>query len=88
MREVWLLQLRLQQCTGVKPLRLLAHPRFRAAYDFLVLRAETGAASADLATWWTQFQEADEAKQKKMTRSGSANQRGRKRSPSNKTKKS
>lgn len=88
MREVWLLQLRLQQCTGVKPLRLLAHPRFRAAYDFLVLRAETGGASVDLATWWTQFQEADEAKQKKMTRAGSVNQRGRKRSPSNKSKKS
>ncbi len=87
MREVWLLQLRLQQCSGVKPLRLLAHPRFRAAYDFLVLRAETGGASAELAAWWTQFQLADEAQQKKMTRCSSANSRARKRSP-NKTKKS
>lgn len=65
MREVWLLQSRLRQCTGIKPYRLLAHPRFRAAYDFLVLRAETGGADPKLAQWWTEFQVADEAKQKK-----------------------
>lgn len=68
MREVWLLQSRLQQCTGIKPYRLLVHPRFRAAYDFLVLRAETGGADKNLAQWWTEFQIADELKQKKMTR--------------------
>jgi poly(A) polymerase len=74
MREVWLLQSRLQQCNGIKPFRLLAHPRFRAAYDFLVLRAETGGADKKLAQWWTEFQTAGEDKQKKMTR-GSAKKR-------------
>jgi poly(A) polymerase len=71
MREVWLLQSRLQQCTGTKPYRLLAHPRFRAAYDFLLLRAETGGADPKLAQWWTEFQIADEIKQKKMSRPSS-----------------
>jgi len=80
MREVWLLQLRLQQCTGVKPFRLLAHPRFRAAYDFLVLRAQTGGADLELAQWWTKFQEVDESLQKKMARVTTTKSRGKKRS--------
>ena len=83
MREVWLLQSRLRQCTGIKPFRLLAHPRFRAAYDFLLLRAETGDEDANLAQWWTEFQTADEIRQKKMTRSGAAQKRRQKKiSPS------
>jgi poly(A) polymerase len=82
MREVWLLQSRLLQCTGIKPYRLLAHPRFRAAYDFLMLRAETGGADPKLAQWWTEFQTADEVKQKKMSRpSNSLKKRTVKKSP-------
>jgi poly(A) polymerase len=68
MREVWLLQLRFNKRVGVRPYRLLAHPRFRAAYDFLLLRAEIGGADEELAQWWTRFQDASEAEQKKMTR--------------------
>lgn len=86
MREVWMLQLRLLQCTGVKPYRLLSQPRFRAAYDFLVLRAETGGADKKLAQWWTEFQVADEAKQKKMTRPGNAKKRTARKPSSAKTK--
>ena len=37
-------------------LRLLEHPRFRAAYDFLVLRASESDELAELAQWWTQAQ--------------------------------
>lgn len=69
MREVWLLQLRFEKRIGGRPYRLLGHPRFRAAYDFLLLRAETGGAEMELAQWWTKFQEASDAEQKKMTRS-------------------
>lgn len=68
MREVWQLQLQFKRRVGVRPYRLLAHPRFRAAYDFLLLRAETGGADPKLAQWWTDFQNANEAEQKKMTR--------------------
>ncbi len=68
MREVWLLQLRFEKRIGGRPFRLLGHPRFRAAYDFLLLRAETGGADSKVAEWWTKFQEASDAEQKKMTR--------------------
>jgi len=36
---------------------VLGHPRFRAAYDFLLLRAEAGEVPGELADWWTAFQE-------------------------------
>lgn len=68
MREVWLLQLRFNKRVGARPFRLLAQPRFRAAYDILLLRAETGGAEKELAQWWTKFQDASEAEQKRMTR--------------------
>jgi poly(A) polymerase len=57
MREIWTLQARFLNTTGKRPHRLLAHPRFRAAYDFLLLRAESGEADPELASWWTKFQE-------------------------------
>ena len=60
MREIWMLQPRLERTRGKGPLRLLGHPRFRAAYDFLLLRSEVGEASKELAQWWTDFQVANE----------------------------
>ncbi|WP_456447593.1 polynucleotide adenylyltransferase PcnB [Thiolapillus sp.] len=57
MREIWTLQARFHNIKGKRPLRLLAHPRFRAAYDFLLLRAEAGEADTELAAWWTRYQE-------------------------------
>lgn len=79
MREIWLLQPRFDKIKGPRPYRMLSHPRFRAAYDFLVLRAETGEADIELAQWWTKFQRADEAEQKAMTREGSTTRRRKKR---------
>jgi poly(A) polymerase len=70
MREIWELQPRLEQRQGKRPYRLAAHPRFRAAYDFLLLRAESGEADPELAAWWTRFQEADGAGRAGMTGSG------------------
>ena len=55
-REIWTLQPRFLNITGKRPERLLGHPRFRAAYDFLCLRAESGEADKELAGWWTEFQ--------------------------------
>ncbi len=57
MREIWSLQPRFHNTRGKRPARLLAHPRFRAAYDFLLLRAESGEADPELAAWWTRYQE-------------------------------
>jgi len=83
MREVWLLQLRFDKRVGSRPYRLLAHPRFRAAYDFLLLRAETGGAEMELAQWWTLFQSASEAEQKKMTRPPRKNKKFKKKNTAN-----
>ena len=58
MRELIMLQTRFERRSGRRALRLLEHPRFRAAYDFLLLRAESGEADPELAQWWTDLQEA------------------------------
>ncbi len=59
MKELWVLQPRFEQRGGQRPFRLLEHPRFRAAYDFLLLRCESGEVGAELGDWWTSFQNAD-----------------------------
>jgi poly(A) polymerase len=56
MRELLMLQPRFNRRSGAKSLALLQHPRFRAAYDFLLVRAQAGAADPELAEWWTQIQ--------------------------------
>ncbi|WP_124949208.1 polynucleotide adenylyltransferase PcnB [Sulfuriferula thiophila] len=66
MKEIWSLQSRYDQRSGSRPYRLLGHPRFRAGYDFLLLRAESGEVDQELADWWTTFQEADETQRAAM----------------------
>ncbi|MEI6414047.1 MAG: polynucleotide adenylyltransferase PcnB [Pseudomonadota bacterium] len=61
MREIWALQERFESRTGKRPFRFVEHPRFRAAFDFMMLRAEVGEVEADVAAWWRDFQKADEA---------------------------
>jgi poly(A) polymerase len=56
-REVWMLQPRLETRNKRRLGRLVAHPRFRAAYDFLVLRAQVDDSFEELAQWWTDYQE-------------------------------
>ena len=65
-RDIWILQPRLEQRFGKKAFRSLAHPKFRAAYDFLLLRSETGEPLTELADWWTQFQVETEVEQQNM----------------------
>ncbi len=56
-RDVWQLQPRLTRRAGKRPLRLLSHPKFRAAYDFLILRGQAGEDVQELVEWWTDFQQ-------------------------------
>lgn len=65
-REIWLLQYRFSKRLGVRAFNLLQHPRFRAAYDFMAIRALSGDESLELAQWWTNFQEVDETEQAQM----------------------
>ena len=67
MREIWHLQLRFGNRRGRQPHKLMAHPRFRAAYDFLLLRAESGETDPELAQWWTEFQVAAPEQRDQLT---------------------
>jgi poly(A) polymerase len=67
-REIWLLQWRFDDTSGSRPFRLLGHPRFRVACDFLLLRADAGEVDMELADWWQHFVQADDAERKNMTR--------------------
>ena len=60
MREIWLMQYRFPKRLGHRAFNIIEHPRFRAAYDFLALRALAGDESIELADWWTTFQEVDD----------------------------
>ena len=60
MSEIWRLQPRFKNLNPKRIYRLLGHPRFRAAYDFLLLRNRQGEINNDLAQWWIKFVEADD----------------------------
>jgi len=64
--EMFSLQPRLEHPSGRRALRLLTHPRFRAAYDLLLLRADLGLASPERARWWTEVQEVPHEEQGRM----------------------
>ena len=55
-REIWEMQPRFERRAGKRAQRLAAHPRFRAAYDFLCVRAAANDADPALCQWWTEFQ--------------------------------
>jgi len=59
MREIWLMQPRFEKRQAGTAMRLMEHIRFRAGYDFMLLRAESGQCDSALAQWWTDFIEAD-----------------------------
>jgi poly(A) polymerase len=66
MREIWGLQPRFERRTGRTAFRLVEHLRFRAGYDFLLLRAAADEVPAELADWWTRFWHAGEAERERL----------------------
>ncbi len=90
MREIWSFQNRLSKRYGRRAYQMLAHPKFRAAYDFLLLRGEIeGGELYELADWWTEFQEVDGDKRKTMLEelrksAGASKNPRRRRKPRNK----
>ncbi len=78
-REIWEWQERLKRNNGRRAMTLVAQPRFRAAYDFLMLRARCGEAPQELADWWTEFQQSDEAQRNSMLRKNAGGGGGQKR---------
>ena len=81
MKETWLLQSRLTRRQGKRAYRLLEQPRFRAGYDFLLLRRQAGEQVEELCDWWTRFQDSDESGQREMLQAfgPSKGRRGRRR---------
>jgi poly(A) polymerase len=66
MKEIWELQARLNRRNGQNAARVFSHPRFRAAYDFLLLREQAGEQTQGLGEWWTLYQEVDENERESM----------------------
>jgi len=79
MKEIWALQPRLEQRSGRRPFGLLAHERFRAGFDFLVLRSASGEAPEELSQWWEKFQQADDAERQAMLMAPQPGERRRRR---------
>jgi poly(A) polymerase len=59
MKEIWSMQPRFEQRAGKRPFGVLAHPRYRAGYDFLLLRCESGEIDSEIGEWWTEFADAN-----------------------------
>ncbi|MGG1946255.1 polynucleotide adenylyltransferase PcnB [Trinickia sp. NRRL B-1857] len=76
MREIWGLQSRLEKRSGRSPLKLIEHQRFRAGYDFLLLRCESGELDPAIGAWWTSFLEGSPAEREALLSQG-----GRERGP-------
>ncbi|MEC7815168.1 MAG: polynucleotide adenylyltransferase PcnB [Pseudomonadota bacterium] len=66
MKEIWELQMRLPRRNGKRAFATLTHPRFRAAYDFLLVRESSGEIEPGLGDWWTEFQQLDDRGQETM----------------------
>ena len=63
MSEIWRLQPKFNSTSSKKIYKLLGHPRFRASYDFLLLRCQTLEISESIALWWTKFIESNKENQ-------------------------
>lgn len=57
--EIWMMQSRLNTRLRKKVLRIMAHPRFRAAYDFLELRAGQVPELAEELSFWREMQQGE-----------------------------
>ena len=83
MKELWLLQPRFAQRSGQRPVRLLTQARFRGAFDFLLLRCESGEVDAELGAWWTEFQQASDERRAEMLMADEAPKKPRRRKKKN-----
>ena len=79
MREIWGLQARLEKRSGRSALKLIEHQRFRAGYDFLLLRCESGELDPSIGQWWTAFIEGDSAAREALLSQGGSQRAPRKR---------
>ena len=65
-KDIWFLQLKLHSRIGKQPYKTLKHPRFRAAYDFMLIREKASNEIKGLGKWWTDFQRNDDDLKKSL----------------------
>ena len=65
-KDIWVLQLKLHSRIGKQPYKTLKHPRFRAAYDFMLIREKASNEINGLGKWWTDFQRNDDNLKKSL----------------------
>ncbi|RHW78040.1 polynucleotide adenylyltransferase PcnB [Colwellia sp. RSH04] len=83
-KDIWILQDKLSRREGKRAFKTFEHPKFRAGYDFLLLRAEIESEDeklAELAKWWTDFQQVSSEARLQMIKSVKAPQGGKRRTP-------
>ena len=66
MRQIWELQWRLALRNGKRADKTLGHEKFRAGYDFLLMREAAGERLNGLGNWWTRYQDASPEQQQEM----------------------
>jgi poly(A) polymerase len=81
MKEIWGLQPRFEQRAGQRPFRLLENERYRAGYDFLLLRCESGELPMELAEWWDTFADTETRNRMLQPDTAAPKKRRRRRKP-------
>jgi poly(A) polymerase len=81
MRDIWMMQPRFDKRVGNAPFGLAEQPRFRAAFDFMRLRADVGEIDELLADWWQEFSLADDTLRQDMVDQVREEQQQRPRAP-------
>jgi poly(A) polymerase len=81
MREIWMMQPRLERRSGNAPMTLVEQPRFRAGLDFLRLRGDAGEIDTELAHWWETFSLADPDRRREMLAGARERDGGRRAAP-------
>ena len=79
MRDIWSMQPRFERRNGKAPYKLLEHLRFRAGYDFLLLRCESGEIDQEIGDWWTAFYDGDAVERERLLTTAVASPAGTKR---------
>ena len=65
-KDIWILQLKLHSRIGNQPYKLIRHPRFRAAFDFMLVRERAAKIKVGPGDWWDKFQKDDDALKRKL----------------------
>jgi poly(A) polymerase len=81
MREIWLMQPRFDKRTGTSPAAMLAQPRFRAAFDFMRLRADAGEVDEALGQWWEDYSSGDDDQRRDLVEAARKHQQAKPREP-------